>query len=182
MVLPQLTGNHICLRQLKRTDIPALECEANDQTISRFIPVIHFPYTAEHARRWVNRTWRLARNDSAYQFGIEQLSKKTIIGMMGLKNINPFDRNGELEYWLGCSYRGRSYASEAMRLMLRFAFCDIHLHRVYAIVVDLNMPSIRLLERYGFAREAVWRDASWMDNSWHDVYCYGLLETEAQQI
>jgi [ribosomal protein S5]-alanine N-acetyltransferase len=178
MLLPQLNGNHISLRALKRSDIPALAKQANDRSISKFMPSIHFPYTAEDARLWVNASLRMARNDSAYQLGVELLSRKDIIGMMGIKNINRVDRNGELEYWLGRGYRGRSYASEAMRLMLRFAFHDLRLHRVYAIVVALNKPSIMLLERYGFVREAVWREATWIDNRWHDVYCYGLLETE----
>lgn len=182
MLLPHLIGIQISLRPLKRSDILALKKQANDRTISRFIPLIHFPYTADHARRWVNHTLRLARNDSACQLGIELTFDKGIIGMMGIKNINKVDRNGELEYWLGRDYRGRSYGSEAMRLMLRFAFDELRLHRVYAIVVELNVPSVRLLERYGFVREAVWRDASWIDGRWQDVYCYGLLETEAERI
>jgi [ribosomal protein S5]-alanine N-acetyltransferase len=178
MLLPHLTGTQISLRPLKRSDITALKRQANDRTISKFMPSIQFPYTAENARRWVNRTLRSARTDSAYQLGIELLSRKDFIGMMGIKNINRVDRNGELEYWLGRSYRGRSYASQAMRLMLRFAFNELNLHRVYAIVAALNTPSIKLLERHGFLREAVWRDATWINNGWHDVYCYGLLETE----
>ena len=125
MLLPHLTGTQIALRPLKRFDITALKRQPNDQTISKIIPSIQYPYTAEHARRWVNSTWRLARNDSACQLGIELVAGKGIIGMMGLKNLNRVDRNGELEYWLGRDFRGRSYASEAMRLMLRFAFNDL---------------------------------------------------------
>ena len=182
MLLPHLTGTQVSLRPLKRSDIPILTKQANDRTISRFMTSIHFPYTTDHARRWVNRTLRLARNDSACQLGIELVARKGIIGMMGIRNLNKIDRNGELEYWLGRSHRNKSYASESMRLMLRFAFDDLCLHRVYAIVAELNTASIMLLERYGFKREAVWRDASRINSRWYDVYCFGLLETEMNQI
>ena len=182
MLLPRLNGTKICLRPFKRSDIPALTRQANDRTISKFIPSINYPYTGESARRWVNCTLRMARNDSACQLGIELVSRKGIIGMMGLKNLNQLDRNGELEYWLGRNYRGKSFASEAMKLMLGFAFHELRLHRVYAIVVATNNPSIKLLERHGFLREAVWRDAARMNNQWNDVYSYGLLETEADPI
>lgn len=182
MKLPYLVGTRIALRPLKRSDIPAIVSQANDRTISKCIPAIHYPYTADHARRWVNRTLRLAREDSACLFGIELVGREGLIGMMGLKNLNPLDRNGELEYWLGRRFRGKSYASDAMRSMLRFAFQDLGLHRVYAIVAAPNSPSVKLLERHDFVREAIWRDASWIDNRWNDVYCYGLLETEADQI
>lgn len=181
MILPRLAGTRVSLRPLKRSDIPELARQANDRAISKFVPPIHYPYTADDARRWVNRTLRLARSDSACLLGIELVSRQNIIGMMGLKNLNPIDRNGELECWLGRRYRSKSYASEAMRLMLRCAFDDLGLHRVYAIVAAPNIPSVRLLERHGFVREAVWRDASWMDNRWNDVYSYGLLETEADR-
>src|SRR5512135_1677154 len=140
MVLPTLEGIHLRLRPLKRADMRALVRQANDRSISRFIPSIHFPYTTEHARLWVNRTLRMGRNDSACQLGIELITQKGIIGMMGIKNLNRFDRNGELEYWLGRNYRGKSYASEAMKLILGYAFNDLSLHRVYAIVISSNMP------------------------------------------
>jgi ribosomal-protein-alanine N-acetyltransferase len=178
MLLPNLIGAHIHLRSLKRSDIAALAKQANDPSIARFMPSLPHPYTSEHARRWVNCVQRAARNDAAYQWGIELVSRHGIIGMMGLKNLNLADRNGELEYWLGQRYRGRSYASEAMKLLLKFAFNDLHLHRIYAIVVSSNLASVRLLEQHGLVREAVWRDASWIDNRWHNVYGYGLLETE----
>jgi [ribosomal protein S5]-alanine N-acetyltransferase len=181
MLLPTLIGTRLCLRPLKRSDTPELKRQANDRTISRFIPSIPFPYTTDNARRWVNCSLRLARNDSACQLGIELTSEVGIIGMMGIKNINRVDRNGELEYWIGREYRGRSYTSEAMKLMLRFAFNDLRLHRVYAIVVSSNIPSVKLLERFKFKREAVWRDASRINKSWHDVYSYGLLESEAER-
>ena len=88
MLLPSLIGTKICLRPLKQSDITALKMQANDRTISRFIPSIQFPYTIEHARRWVNRTLRQALNDSGCLLGIELASRKGIIGMMGLKNLN----------------------------------------------------------------------------------------------
>jgi RimJ/RimL family protein N-acetyltransferase len=130
----------------------------------------------------VNCTLRSARNDTAYQWGIELLSREGIIGMMGLKNLNHVDRNGELECWLGRTYRGQNYASEAMQLLLRFAFHDLRLHRVYAIVIASNLSSIKLLEKHRFVREAVWREASRRDNRWHDVYCHGLLAKEAKSL
>lgn len=181
MQLPHLSSDLISLRPLTRADIPALRSQANDEAISKSIPSIDYPYTMEHARRWVNCTRRLARKDLACHLGIELVEAKGIIGVMGLKNLNRVDRNGEVECWLGRDFRGCSYATEALKLMLIFAFNDLHLHRVYAIVAAWNGPSVRLLERHSFVREAVWRQATWADNRWHDVYGYGMLEPKANE-
>lgn len=176
MLLPHLSSDRISLRPLRRSDIPTLQSQANDKSISKSIPSIDYPYTMEHARRWVNCTRRLARQNTACHLGIERPIVKGLVGIIGIKNLNGADRNGELECWLGREFRGQSYASEAVRLMLNLAFNDLQLHRLYAIVAAWNGPSIKLLERHGFVREAIWREATWSDNRWHDVYGYGMLE------
>lgn len=178
MIIPELTDNRIRLRSIGRSDIPELAKHANERLIARFMPSIAHPYTQDHARRWVNRVARMARNDTAYHWGVEPVSRPGTIGMVGLKNVNARDRNGELEYWLGKTYRGQGYASAAMALLLHFAFCDLRLHRVYAVVLAPNTASIRLLERHGFVREGVMREAFHGHRQWLDVYGYGLLATD----
>lgn len=179
MRLPILTGNTIHLRPLKRTDIPAIARGAHNKTISKFIPPILYPYTVVEARKWVNGVRRSARADTAYQFGIERIAKQGIIGMMGLNNLNWIDKNTEVECWLARPYWGQGLASEALDLILRFAFGELKMHRVYAVMVCINESSVRLLERHGFIREATWRKACRMNGGWHDVYAYGMLEEEA---
>ncbi|MBU8934147.1 MAG: GNAT family N-acetyltransferase [candidate division Zixibacteria bacterium] len=179
MRLPILKGNTIHMRPLKRTDIPAIARGAHNKTISKFIPPIPYPYTVVEARKWVNCVHRSARADIAYQFGIERISKEGIVGMMGLNNLNWSDKNAEIECWLARPYWGKGFASEALKLLLRFAFGELKLHRVYAMMVSINEPSVRLLERHDFTREANWRKACRMNGGWHDVYAYGMLEEEA---
>ena len=179
MRLPILTGTNVRLRPLKRSDISKIAEGANDRTISKFIPSIPYPYSIDNARKWVNRVQRSARKDTAYQFGIEPLGSDGIIGMMGLNNLNWTDRNAEIEAWLAKSYRGRAFASEALGLILHLCFGELQMHRIYGVMVCLNERSIRLVEKHGFTREAIWRKACWMDGGWHDVYAYGMLEEEA---
>lgn len=168
----------ITLRRLRHSDADSIQSQANSRFIARYLPRMPSPYTMEDARQWIVATHRLARQDKAYNFGIEDRQSGRIVGMIGLRNINGQDKNAEVGYWIGRSFQRRGYATEALRLTLGFAFKRLRLVRVYAVVHQQNTPSVKLLEKSGFVREGTWRKASFMNRRWHDVYSYGILKEE----
>jgi RimJ/RimL family protein N-acetyltransferase len=178
MSIPSLHGKLITLRKLRRSDAAPIQRHANNRDIARFLPRLPSPYTMDEARKWITTTSRLARQGKAYNFGIEDGESGEIVGMIGLRNVNRHDRNAEIGYWVGKSFQRRGYAGEALRLILRFALGELRLVRVYAVVHQQNIGSIRLLEKIGFVREGVWRKASLMSRRWSDVYTYGILKEE----
>ena len=178
MRLPVLTGNKIFLRQLRRKDNLSIKQAADNKEISQFIPFIPTPYSLDNARRWINKTHREARADRAYQFGISSKEEDRIIGMIGLKHINLIDGNAEIEYWVGRKYWGKGITSEAIGLILNFAFKDLRLIRVYAFVSEKNPASIRVLEKSSFSQEAIFRKAYKSGPKWYDVFGYGILKNE----
>jgi RimJ/RimL family protein N-acetyltransferase len=178
MPLPTLSGQLTTLRKLAMSDAQSVQSNANDPEIARYLPRLPHPYTMDEARKWIATTYRLARQDKAYNFGIEDRKSGRIVGMIGLRNINRQDKNAEVGYWVGKSSQGRGYATEALRLTLSFAFRQLRLVRVYAVVHQRNTSSVRLLEKSGFVREGTWRKASFLNRRWHDVYSYGILKEE----
>lgn len=182
MRLPSISGELIRVRRLKRQDIHSLQNNANDENISKFIPFIPHPYTLNNARKWINLTHRMARSNNAYHFGITLIETNEIIGMIGLKNINLLDLNAEIEYWVGSKYWKRGIASEALNLILKFAFNDLNLVRVYAFVPEKNIASIRLLDKFRFTKEGIFRKVYRADNEWNNVFGYGILNDEFEGI
>ncbi len=178
MRLGLLTGERVSLRPLKRSDQASLQKYANDWQVARYLPLMPFPYKLEHARRWINITHRTARNKTEYHLGVHLTGKDEIIGMVGLMKVNWNSRNAELGYWMARKYWGRGYMREAISLMLRYAFKDLRLVRVYAVVLDTNIPSVKVLERVGFTREGTWRKAEKFGGRWHNVFGYGILKEE----
>jgi len=178
MPIQTLRGSRIDLRRLRRSDAGSIQKYANDPAVARFLPLLPHPYGMNDAREWINLTHRTSRNNSAYHFGIENSESSEIIGMMSLRNINRTDLNAEVGYWVARKFWGRGIATEALRLILRFSFEQVGLHRVYAVVLEKNIGSVSILEKLGFTREGVWRKASRMGKRWHDVYAYGILKDE----
>jgi RimJ/RimL family protein N-acetyltransferase len=71
--------------------------------------------------------------------------------------------------------------SEALRLLVDFAFGSLGLHRLEADVDPRNGPSLRLLERLGFRREGLLRERYHAQGEIQDSVILGLLAPEWQQ-
>ena len=75
------------------------------------------------------------------------------IGSIGLNfhtDVAEKDDEAELGFWLGAPYWGRGLMPEAGREMLRHAFEDLGLERVWCAYFDGNVKSKRVQEKLGF--------------------------------
>ncbi len=178
MKLPQIDGAQISLRSFRPVDRPYIQEYLGDGKVSRYLPKVPHPYSEADARAWLNVARREARKDLGYHFAIQHRQHQHLIGGIGLRSINRTDRNAEVGYWLARPYWRTGCSSEALRMILRFAFSDQKLHRVYAVVLSSNVASVGLLETVGFVRESVMREACRMNRRWQDVYAYGILDRE----
>ncbi len=181
MSIPVLAGSAITLRQLRLADTESIQTQANDRRVTRFMQTLPYPYTLQHARSWINRSRRLNRKREALHLGIVPNESEAAIGGIGLLNIHPRNKNAELGYWLGKKYWRRGYTEEAVQLILRLAFKELRLHRVYAVVAEPNIASVKLLEKCGFTQEGTWRQACRLGNRWYGVFAFGILKNEFRQ-
>ena len=70
------------------------------------------------------------------------------------------DDEAELGYWLGVPYWGRGLMPEAARELLRHAFEDLNLSRVWCGYYDGNEKSKRVQEKLGFKYQWTTEDVS----------------------
>ena len=74
------------------------------------------------------------------------------VGSIGLhrNDLAKSDDEAELGYWLGVSYWGQGLVPEAARELLRHAFEDLKLERIWCGYYDGNEKSKRVQEKLGF--------------------------------
>ena len=63
-------------------------------------------------------------------------------------------------------------------MLLRFAFAELNLFRVTAIVPEYNEAAIALLQKLGFVQEVCRRKSLERDGRRWDLYVFGLLNDE----
>ena len=106
--------------------------------------------TAEAYARYLQN----CRRASMCAFVICRFEDQRIIGVCNLSQI--FRGNLQqalLGYWVGAAFSGRGYMTDALRLVLRYGFENLKLHRIEANIQPENGDSKRLVTRVGFRLE-----------------------------
>lgn len=118
---------------------------------------------------------RCRRADSACFF-ICRLEDHKIVGSINLSQIfmGGF-RSAYLGYFIGVPYAGLGYMTEAMRLMLRYAFTQLKLHRLEANIQPGNIASVALVKGAGFVREGYSRRYLKISGRWRDHERWAIL-------
>jgi len=120
--------------------------------------------------------WRQPNNAG---FLICRVSDKRIVGAITLSQIfmGPF-RSAYLGYYIGALYAGCGYMTEAISLMLQYAFKQLKLHRVEANIQPGNVASIALVKRAGFVREGYSRHYLKIGGQWRDHERWAILHED----
>ena len=110
--------------------------------------------------------------------GVALSDSNLLIGKITLFQLNEQNRRAEIGYILDRRQWGKGYMKEAVGWLLAYAFDVLKLHRLEADTDPQNLPSLALLEKFGFSREGRFRDRWWVHGKWHDSVMLGLLEKD----
>jgi [ribosomal protein S5]-alanine N-acetyltransferase len=163
------------VRAIRPADAQDLERMFHDPRVNRYLP---YERRKESGRTFVARARRLRRVGQAYRFVIRRRGSGAFVGSIGLFGISRRDRSAELGYALAHRQWGRGYATEAVAVVLTWAFGTLRLHRVEALVEPQNPVSIQILRRMGFRREGRRREVKATSKGYVDLLQFGLLESE----
>lgn len=134
-------------------------------------------HSAKRTREWIEKhldDWL------AHEFLIRTLADDRLIGSVGLGGDNIKTHAdafvgigiGEPEFW------GKGYGTDAMNLILRYAFMELNLQRVSLDVFEYNPCGVRSYEKAGFRVEGRARGAILREGRRFDVIYMGILRSE----
>lgn len=102
-----------------------------------------------------------------------------LIGKAIIEWVDWSNGNGYLRLGIGePEFRRRGYGSQALELLLRYAFDELDLYRVTAVVPAYNEGAIRLFQKFGFMEEVRRSAALHRDGEFWDIISFGLLKAE----
>ncbi len=113
------------------------------------------------------------------EFHVRTLEEDRLIGFVALHSIEWNNQAALLAIGIGePAYRGKGYGTDALRLVLRYAFDELNLYRVGLNVMANNTRAIGTYEKVGFQREGAVRGAVRRDGVRHDLLVMGMLRDE----
>ena len=116
-----------------------------------------------------------------FHFMIRDKQDGRLLGFVRIDGIEWSHGTGSLKLAIGDPLdRGKGYGSEALWLTLRFAFTELNLYRLSAVVVEDNPGALKFFQRYGFVEEVRRRKAILRDGKAWDSIHLGILCDEWQ--
>jgi RimJ/RimL family protein N-acetyltransferase len=174
---PTIETDRLILRPLVPSDAPDLARLAGRREIADTTISIPHPYSEDQARIWI-ATHTFEANDKEIVFALTLKDTGTLIGTMGLRDIEAEHSQAEMGFWIAVEHWGRGYATEAAMAVVRYAFRTLNLNRVYAHHMARNPASGRVLEKVGMKREGLLRQRVKKWGVFEDVVILAVLRTD----
>ena len=120
-----------------------------------------------------------AEKRNVFNFTVRLKEDDRLLGFARLHRIEWTHATGSLQIGLGDrNDRGKGYGTEAIRMLLRYAFDELNLYRLAASLPEYNTGALRFFERAGFIVEVRRRQAIQRDGKRWDAVMMGLLRDE----
>jgi ribosomal-protein-alanine N-acetyltransferase len=192
-----LKGRQVILRSLVPTDFPAWRevRRRNDEWLTPWEPARNpnLPDVVESAEAFAMRCSARERErqlGTGFGFGIfvreavggRRRSRDVFCGEINLSSVQrgPF-QSAYVGYWIDQAQAGRGYMPEALVLVARFAFEQVHLHRIQVSIIPRNHRSRRVVEKLKLREEGIAQRYLEINGVWEDHIRYALTVEEWQE-
>jgi len=173
--IPIITTDRFTLRPFRRPDAESLERNINNPQVARRVSNIPYPYTAGHARAWIDLMEKeRARLPHAQRIDFVIDIDGEVAGSVAFINID--GHKAQVSYWLGESYWGRGIVTTAVKELVKFGFETLELVRIYAYTYHHNKASMKVLEKAGFEFEGVHKKEWLKDGTFYDSHFYAIVK------
>ena len=187
--LPCLTASRITVRFAQPDDVPVI---VEYYTTNR---VFLTPWEPKHPEEffteafWVkevrDRLQGFQLGQSAKFFLCEHTSAKRskIIGSINASNIiRGAFQACNLGYSLAQDKQHQGYMTEAFSITIPYLFEELNLHRIMANYMPHNLPSGKLLKRFGFVVEGYAKNYLQINGHWEDHILTSLTNSAWKQL
>jgi RimJ/RimL family protein N-acetyltransferase len=171
-----LETERLILRPLERSDLNAIKQWKNDADIKELLGGFSVGFSDDDMIEWYNSRGG-KQNDIRYGLAIRDTAE--LIGYTGLYDIDWVNRRAEFGILIGNKeYWNQVFGVEATQAMLKFAFQDLGLHRVFLEVLALHKTAVKLYTKCGFRKEGELRQHTYRRGHYHNTLVMGLLRDE----
>jgi ribosomal-protein-alanine N-acetyltransferase len=179
--MPTLETKRLRLRNFESQDWTAVWEWSIDPEVRRFMDAQSEDKAKAQAgaKDWVEREG--ARKDGpdrrVYVFAIVLKHGGEVIGdcQFCLENTPYQPKHGRFHYCISRPNWNRGFATEALNAVLRFGFEELGLHRIQCGVIVENGASLRVQEKLGMRKEALFVQDTCVRGKWYDSFSYAML-------
>lgn len=169
-----LEGKHINLRPLEPEDLQFLYDSENDETNWKVSGTL-VPYSKFILKNYIKNSHQDIYEAKQVRLVIENKKTNALVGMIDLFDFEPMHKRAGIGILILNEHQNNGYASEALRLVISYAFHYLYLHQLFANITTDNKNSIRLFEKHKFQLTGIKKDWIYHDQNFYNEATFQLI-------
>ncbi len=165
------------LRRLEQKDAEGMLEWMHDPDIQKNFRFSFERKTIKEVLDFIHSSTIIPKENGDVHFAIVN-NQDEYMGTISLKKIDCYMSNAEYAICLRKVAQRNGIAEKATREILRIAFEEWDLHRIYLNVISDNYRAIKLYEKCGFVYEGEMRQHLYLGREYKSLKYYGILKSE----
>lgn len=161
------------LRQLNFTDVEGMLEWMHEPTIYQNFRTDFSSYNSEQVKKFISDSFTETNRHYACVNESDQY-----LGTVSLKNIDHNSQNAEYAISFRKNAHGTGASYFATNQILKIAFYELNLEKVYLNVISKNIRAISFYEKYGFTFEGCFKKHISINGILEDLMWYRILKNE----
>ncbi|MCU7503002.1 MAG: GNAT family N-acetyltransferase [Ignavibacteria bacterium] len=174
---PSIETKNLTLESFALQDAEELFRIRSDDRVTKYLDRDNHK-TVEESEIMINGILKSYKDKAGISWIIREKASSAVVGYVGYWNLIRENVRAEIGYALKFEYWGKGYMSETLLKLLEFGFSEFKLHSIMGNVNPQNQRSIKILEKFGFKKEAHFREDYLYNGKYLDSEIYCLLETD----
>lgn len=173
-----LTGNTFYLRALEPEDLEFIYRLENNEEIWE-VSNTQTPYSRFLIRQYLENAHQDIYEAKQLRLAICKNGSFEALGLIDLFDFDAVNQRAGIGIIIqDPENRSKGMGSEALGLLINYAFHKLQLHQLYANIDLGNVASISLFTNFGFQLAGVKKDWIKKDNMYHDKALYQLISQQ----
>lgn len=176
-MFPKLESERLIYREVNAGDVEDIFKIYSDPEVAKYdwySPIA----TKEEAISIINRYSREFQDKEEITWGVVRKSDNKIIGYCCLGSFNDNSIRSEIGYGFNRDEWNKGYATEAIKVTVKFGFEVMDLNRIEAQVTLGNDASVRALKKANFLQEGIVRERTIMKGKFEDDVILAIIKRD----
>lgn len=170
-----LKGESIYLRALEPQDLEFIYAIENDQSIWE-VSNTQTPYSRFLIKQYLENAHQDIYEAKQLRLAICQDEDFPALGLIDLFDFDPRNNRAGVGIVIQKEEnKGQNIGSEALELLIKYAFYNLNLNQLYANIGVENEASIALFTKFGFEKIGIKKDWILLHNKYHDEAVFQLI-------
>jgi len=167
----------VAIRRLKAEDVPRLFAAVRESIVElcQWMPWCHPDYSLKDSGDFISQSASAWETGEQYDFAIIDMRDATLLGGVGLNQINRLHNFANLGYWVRSTRTRQGIAPAATLMVAQFGLRELGLSRLEIVAAVGNHFSQRVAEKAGATREGILRNGLRQHEKQHDAVMYSLI-------